>query len=422
MRCQPSRGELVHNSGLSTPLRGAHGAVVALFGCGVVRRCDVRYALCMSRIDRPHTTLPEEERLRELRRGASVLRGGACIVMPTESVYGVFVRADDAGARLLTGLTKPANFVHTPLFTLHLADLGWIMPMLEVESAVTRRLIHKLSPSPVRMVLHQPEHALERIRKKLGVSAGIIDLRGMIAFRIPDHPIAREVIRESGHPTLARGVGVSVWGGQGGADLVHSTVFDDTDGPGCVIYDGPARYGRTSSTINLWPDGRFKIGQEAAVDEGFIMDKLKTRVLFVCTGNTCRSPMAEGLARGWEQDRTPNGLTIEASSAGVAASNGSPASPQTVETLRERGIDLSNHRSRMITPEMVGEADLVLTMTPSHAQAVMQTVPDSAHKVFPIDPLSPIRDPIGQPIEAYRAVAGQLEPLIDARLKELIDE
>lgn len=376
----------------------------------------------MSRLDRHFATLTPEEKQQILEHAAAHLREGKCIIMPTESIYGVFVHATDHGAQMLAGITKPATFVHTPLFTLHLADLEWIYPMFEIESAVTKRLIHKLAPSPVRMVLRQPEHVLQAIRDKLGVSKGVVDLRDMVAFRVPDHPIARTVIRMSGHPTLARGVGVSIWGGQGGADLAHTTVYEDGDAPEVIINEGPALYGQTSSSINLWPDGRFRIGQIAAVDEAFIMDKLTTRVLFVCTGNTCRSPLAEGLGREWERQRSPNGLTIEVSSAGVAAGPGSPASEQTIEVLKERGIDLSSHRSRMLTPQMIDRADIVLTMTPSHAQAVMQIAPDSAHKVFPIDPHNPIADPIGQPIGVYRQVADQLETLIDARLKELIDE
>ncbi len=376
----------------------------------------------MTGTDGHFATLSPEERERTLNLAAQHLCDGKSVILPTESVYGVFVHANDHGAELLTSLTKPATFVHTPRFTLHLADLDWIFPLFEIESAVTRRLIHKLAPSPVRMVLRQPEHVLQQIREKLGVSAGVVDLRDMVAFRVPDHPIARSVIRRSGHPTLARGVGVSIWGGVGGADLVNTTVFEDADAPEVIINEGPALYGKSSSTINLWPDGRFRIGKVAAVDEAFIMDKLKTRVVFVCTGNTCRSPMAEGLARAWERRRTPNGLTIEVSSAGVAAGDGSPASDQTLQALREREIDLSTHQSRLLTPEMVDRADIILTMTPSHAQAVMQIAPDSAHKVFPIDPLNPIADPIGQPIEVYREVADQLETLIDARLKEFIDE
>jgi L-threonylcarbamoyladenylate synthase len=349
----------------------------------------------MSRLGRYFATLKPEEKEETLRQASNHLREGNCVIMPTDSVYGVFVHATDQGAELLTSLTIPANFVHTPLFTLHLADLDWLYPMLEIESVVTRRLITKLSPSPVRMVLTQPEHVLRQIRDKLGLSEGVVDRHDTIAFRIPDHPVARRVIRMSGHPTLARSVGVSIWGGHGSADLADTTVFEHENAPEVIINEGPALYGRKSSTIRLWPDGRFKIEQVSAVDEGFIMDKLKTRVVFVCTGNTCRSPMAEGLARDWEHRRDPNGLSIEVCSAGVAAGTGSAASPQTLEVLRERGIDLSAHQSRMLTPEMVDRADVVLTMTPSHAQAVMQIAPDSAHKVFPIDPLNPIADPIG---------------------------
>ena len=363
-----------------------------------------------------------EEKEQTLERAAKSLREGGCVVLPTETVYGVFVRATDRGDELLTGLTKPATSKQTPPFTLHLADLEWLYPMLEIESAVARRLITKLLPSPVRVLLRQPEHVLQRIRTKLGVSAGVVDLKDMISIRVPDHPIARRVIRMSGHPTLARGISVSVWGGRGGADLAETTVYDHTDPPDVIINEGPALHGLMSSTIIIWPDGRFKVDHVSAVDEGFIMDKLKTRVVFVCTGNTCRSPMAEGLARNWERRRDPNGLSVEVSSAGVAAGPGSSASQQTLDVLRERGIDLSTHQSRMLTPEMVDRADVVLTMTPSHAEAVMQIAPDSAHKVFPIDPLNPIADPIGQPIEVYRQVADQLETLIDARLKEFIDE
>lgn len=376
----------------------------------------------MSKLDRHFATLAPEEQDRVVASAAEELRRGGCIIMPTESVYGVFVRADDAGAQLLTGLTKAANFVHTPLFTLHLADLEWIFPLFEIESAVARRLIQKLSPGPTRIVLRQPEQVLGRIREKLGISAGVVDLRGMVAFRVPDHPIARRVIRDSGHPTLARGVGVSIWGGHGGGDLARTTVFEDSDAPAIIINEGPALYGQTSSTVNIWPDGRFRLGRIAAVDEAFIMNKLKTRVLFVCTGNTCRSPMAEGLARAWEKNRTPNGLTVEVRSAGIAAGGGQAASEQTVEVLRERGIELGDHRSATLTAEMVDEADVVYTMTPSHAQAVMQIAPDSTHKVFPLDPTHPIADPIGAPIGVYRQVADQLETLIDARLKEIIDE
>ena len=368
-------------------------------------------------------SLDPDERARRLAEASRVLRDGGCVVMPTETVYGVFTRASDEGAEYLEQLTGKPRVINTPPFTLHLGDAEPTLSMLSLESPVARRLVNRLTPGPVRLVVRQPESVLEAICESVGMSRGFIDRDDMIALRLPDHPIARAVIRGSGHPALARGVGASRWGEPGKAqDLEMTTVYDSEDPPGMVIDDGATLHGKGSTTINIWPDGRFEVLKGGSMDESEAMRVLTTRVLFVCTGNTCRSPMAEGIARAWAKNRAPDGLTIEVGSAGIAAGDGYPAAEQGIETLHERGSDLSTHQSRMLTLEMIDQADVIFTMTPSHAQAVMQIAPGAVHKVFPIDPLHPIGDPIGQPIGVYREVADQLESLVAKRLQEIIDE
>src|SRR5215217_4145395 len=92
------------------------------------------------------------------------------------------------------------------------------------------------------------------------------------------------------------------------------------------------------------------------------------KLLFVCTGNTCRSPLAAAIAQRLAAER---GLTdVEASSAGTSAWDGMPASDGGLLVGMERGLDLAQHRARQVTPEIVAESDIILTMGPHHLDRV----------------------------------------------------
>lgn len=109
-------------------------------------------------------------------------------------------------------------------------------------------------------------------------------------------------------------------------------------------------------------------------------------ILFVCTGNTCRSPMAEGILKSLLKENNMGNINIniDVSSAGISAFEGEEANEKAIYTLKNKGIDIKSHKSRQLTKEIINSSDLILTMTNSHKNMILSIMPEHSKKVFTI--------------------------------------
>ena len=149
------------------------------------------------------------------------------------------------------------------------------------------------------------------------------------------------------------------------------------------------------------------------------------RVLFVCSGNTCRSPLAEALFRRMLDDAGRQDITVE--SAGTGAYDGAPASEGSFLVAVEAGLDLTGHRARLLDRELVAQADLILTMSKGHLARVERL--GGTGKAYLLGAYanasaeeSELRDPYGGDVEGYRQTLHQLERLLFSARERLLAE
>lgn len=148
-------------------------------------------------------------------------------------------------------------------------------------------------------------------------------------------------------------------------------------------------------------------------------------ILFVCTGNTCRSPMAEGAMRMLLEKERPGAFRVM--SAGTAAATGFPATMYAIEAAKVWGVDISNHASQPLTKDLIDRADLIFAMSPSHLEQVLKLRPSAKEKTYLLKNFpdsSPdgegVADPIGQSLEKYNETFLEIGEYLNKHLAEIV--
>lgn len=361
----------------------------------------------------------EEGYVDSIRRAARLLEQGGLVAFPTETVYGIGANAADP-----TAIDRLRNLKERPEakpFTLHIpgrSRLEWYVPSL---SGTARRLVNKAWPGPLTVVfpVERPEAAPIASR----LPAGRTDLlyhERTIGVRCPDDSVAVDLLASTDAPVVAASANAA----GNPAPVNADEVLAELDGRIDLVLDGgTTRYARASTVVRVTEDG-CEVLREGVYDERMIRRFLSVSYLFVCTGNTCRSPMAAALCRRLLAEKL--GVTVEGlekrgytvHSAGVFARAGGRVSEGAVSALLSLGIDLSAHRTQPLTVEQVHAADRVFAMCREHRDAVVRMVPSAAEKTVLLDAEGDIDDPIGAGDDVYRACASRIESALRRRLEE----
>lgn len=344
----------------------------------------------------------------EVRRAVEVLEGGGVLGLPDETGYLIAVSplhrggvsraaASPAadGMLLVAGEEAAMDYVaaaHWPRSAARLARRCWPGPLtLEVTGGIEQTLLREF-PDETRQWLLQEQPL------RIACSA---------------HAFTRDVLAELQWPLA---ISADIRNGEASRiDSAQSLADRFGDAVDLVLDAGAPRYSDRSTAVRC-TSGGWEITREGIVGRRTVSQLASQIILFVCTGNTCRSPMAEVLFRKMlcrrlqcnEDDLLERGFVVL--SAGLATTPGMPASRDAVDLMQRDGIDLTSHQSQPATPDLLCVADQVVTMTESHRESIASRYPEIAERTRTLSANgSDVSDPFGGDAEDYRRCRDEIQ-------------
>ena len=358
--------------------------------------------------------------LSKIKEAALLIDKGGLVAFPTETVYGIACRVRTDSLSKINDIKgrDPSKY-----YTLHIGQKNEVTKYVPNINLRAKKLINKIWPGPLTLVfelefsdLNKQQNIIEKeVFKNLYK-------HNSIGIRCPDNPIAAMLLQKTINPVIAPSANIS---GQPPA-VDAKQVLSQLSGKIEMLIDaGPCKYKKSSAVVKIGKKSieilRLGIYSQAQLDAMSTVN-----FLFVCTGNTCRSPMAEGIFRKYLAEILQCNVDqleqvgYKIGSAGVMDTSGFPASAGSLTACAAKGIDITAHRNKGLSKELIEESDFIFAMEPIHQERIITLSHEAADKCFLLAGSQGIADPIGCPQELYNNCADMIEAAVKRRISELV--
>ncbi len=351
---------------------------------------------------------------------ATIIDAGGLVGLPTETVYGIACRIKSDSLMKLDNIKDRTTDKY---YTLHIAERGNVNKYVPTLGLRTLKLIQNAWPGPLTLVFELDKDDITKQRQNLDNEVFKNLYKGnSIGIRCPDNLIAHALLQQTSNLVVAPSANLT---GQSPAVDAEQVLAQFSGRIDLILDGGPCKYKRSSTVAKIGKKG-LEILRQGVYSQVELEVLSQIKFLFVCTGNTCRSPMAEGIFKKYLAEKLQckvdelEQMGYKISSAGVIGAAGYPASTEAIEVCAAKGIDIGTHRNQGLSKELIQESDFIYVMERMHQGSIIALEPEAESRCLLLAGNKEIPDPVGLPLKFYENCAKLIEKSVIKRMDELV--